>query len=144
MSTDSTKTFSLSLSPAMMLGGLLTVLPIIGGGAYMGITQYNQALSAIEEVQGMGELKDRIAALEVDNKALKDRLINTMDSAVRAQERASDALALARETKAISDGTSREVQATLASIRIELKTISEGLKSEMSALKRATTNPLGR
>jgi hypothetical protein len=67
-----------------------------------------------------------------------------MDSAVRAQERASDALALARETKAISDGTSREVQATLASIRIELKTISEGLKSEMSALKRATTNPLGR
>jgi uncharacterized glyoxalase superfamily metalloenzyme YdcJ len=110
----------------------------------MGITQYNQALSAIEEVQGMGELKDRIAALEVDNKALKDRLINTMDSAVRAQERASDALALARETKAISDGTSREVQATLASIRIELKTISEGLKSEMSALKRATTNPLGR
>jgi uncharacterized glyoxalase superfamily metalloenzyme YdcJ len=110
----------------------------------MGITQYNQALSAIEEVQGMGELKDRIAALEQDNKNLKDRLINTMDSAVRAQEKAVDALALARETKAITDGTGREVQATLASIRIELKTIADSLRAEMNALKRATTNPLGR
>ncbi len=144
MTTDSPKTFSLTLSPGMILGGLLTILPVIGGGAYMGITQYNRAVSAIEQVEGIGELQEKIAALELENKNLKDRLVNAMESAVRAQEKAADALALSRETKAISDGASREVQASLASIRVELKAIAENLKNEMNALKRATTNPLGR
>jgi hypothetical protein len=144
MSTEETKTFSLTLSPTVMLGALLTILPVIGGGAYMGITQYNRAVSAIEQVEGIGELQEKITALELENKNLKDRLVNAMESAVRAQEKAADALALSRETKALSDGAAREVQASLASIRIELKSIAENLKAEMNSLKRATTNPLGR
>jgi len=144
MSTDSPKTFSLTLSPGVILGGLLTILPVIGGGAYVGITQYNRAVSAIEEVEGIGELRKEVEALKLENKNLKDRLINSMESAIKAQEKAADALALSRETRAISDGNSREVQASLSSIRMELKSITDGLRAEMNALKRATVNPLGR
>jgi hypothetical protein len=142
MTTGEAKTFSLTLSPQVMLAALLTVLPVIGGSAYYGITTYNRAMAAIEEVDGIGELKEQVLLLQKENNALKERLINAMDSAVRAQEKAADALALSRETKAGSDGTTREVRAELASIRIELKGIAENIRAEMNSLRRATMNPL--
>jgi ABC-type phosphate transport system auxiliary subunit len=149
MSTDGTKTFSLTLSPQVMLGIILTALPVLGGSAYAGITFYNKMVSTIEAVEGYkpyddAELASRVAALEIENKALKERLFQYMESTVKTQEKASEALALGRETKAVADGTSREVKSSLDSIRAELKSTTQSLETQMNTLRRASTNPLGR
>lgn len=101
------------------------------------------------------DLQSKVTTLSVETKALKERLLSTMEASVRVSEKASDAIAMSRETKAMSDAggreavarinaIERETQARLAGIEQELKTTAAQLRSEMNALKRATTNPLGR
>jgi ABC-type phosphate transport system auxiliary subunit len=144
MSTEDSKTFSLTLSPQVLLGLSLTALTTISGGGYWAVTEYNRAVSAIEEVESLGEFKEKVAALELENKNLKERLLQYMESTVKTQEKASEALALARETKAVADGTNREVKSSLDSIRSELKSTTQSLEVQMNTLRRASSNPLGR
>jgi len=127
-----TKTFSLSLSPQMILGIILTALPIIGGGAYLAITRYNEAVSAIEEVKGLGEMKTQINTLEVQLKAQQERVASLQDTSVRMQEKSSDALASSREAMALAKGNTQEINAAITS-----------MQEQMKALRKATTNPLG-
>jgi hypothetical protein len=47
------------------------------------------------------------------------------------------------EAKAIANGNARETQAALGGVREEVKSGIEGLKAQMKALQRASTNPLG-
>jgi len=61
----------------------------------------------------------------------------------RVQEKASEAAVAATEAKTVSQGTQRETQAMLSSIREEMKTTKEGLEAKMKALQKATVNPLG-
>lgn len=138
------KTFSLTLSSKMMLGILLTVLPAILGGAYYTITLYNRALSAIEEVENLDEIKGNLKTVTEQLKAQQERIMYLMESNTRLQEKASDAISIAREVKAVSEGTTREVNASLTSIRSEVKSQVDGVTEQMKALKKATTNPLGR
>jgi tRNA(Ser,Leu) C12 N-acetylase TAN1 len=156
MSTDSTKTFSLTLSPTMMITGLLAVISALGSGGYYGVTLYNRAMTAIEQVEAFEqyndtELKTRITTLEVELKAAKERQLATADALIRISENLTNAVALARESQSTAksavvsaESVNREVQTRLDSIRKEVESLVAQLRNEMSSLKRATTNPLGR
>lgn len=100
-------------------------------------------VSTINKTKGLSTIEDRVAALEIKVDAQQSRYLELMTSNIRLQEKASDALALARETKAISGGNVREVEASLLSIRSEVTSQLQGVNDRMKALQRATTNPLG-
>ena len=156
MSTEDNKTFSLTLSPTMMVTALLAVISALGSGGYYGVTLYNRAMAAIESVEAYEayddkELQAKVLALEVEMKAVKERQLAAADAMMNISEKLIDAVSLSRESQstaksavANADSVNREVQTRLAALQTELKSISEQLRNEMNALKRATTNPLGR
>ena len=136
---DNNKTFSLTLSSKTMLTLVLAALPIIGGGAYYGITLYNKMLSVINKFD-----YTKVVMLEEQLNDQRERYVELMQTNIRLQEKASEAIALAREAKAVSSGTSREVEAALSSIRSEVKSQIDGVNDKMRALQKATTNPLAK
>jgi gas vesicle protein len=88
-------------------------------------------------------------------KSVKERQLATAEQAVRIAEKASDAIALARETSAVSRGSAaetkavldaqgREVNAKLSQLKNEIDSAVSNLRTEMNALKRATTNPMSK
>lgn len=156
MTSEDSKTFSLTLSPTMMIGALLATISALGSGGYYGVTLYNRAMAAIESVEGYQpyddkELQAKVLALEIEMKAVKERQLAAADTMMNISEKLIDAVSLSRESQstaksavANADSVNREVQTRLAALQTELKSISEQLRNEMNALKRATTNPLGR
>ena len=86
----------------------------------------------------------KIVALEDALNDQRDRYVELMQTSIRLQEKASEAIALARESTAVSRGTAREVEASLTSIRSEVKSQIEGVNDRMKALQKATTNPLAK
>lgn len=113
-------------------------------------------MAAIESVEGYQpyddkELQAKVLALEIEMKAVKERQLAAADTMMNISEKLIDAVSLSRESQstaksavANADSVNREVQTRLAALQTELKSISEQLRNEMNALKRATTNPLGR
>lgn len=85
----------------------------------------------------------KIQALEIQLKAQQERLLAIQDSSIRINEKASDAIALARETSAVAKGSQREVEASLGSVRSEVKAQIDGLNTQMKALQKSMTNPIG-
>jgi len=156
MTTEEAKTFSLTLSPTMIITVLLAVISALGSGGYYGVTLYNRAMAAIEAVETIEpyddqELKTRVNALEIELKAAKERQLSTADALIRISENLTNAVALARESQSTaksavvnSESVNREVQTRLDAIKKELDSTVAQLRNEMSSLKRATTNPLGR
>jgi uncharacterized small protein (DUF1192 family) len=154
--SEESKTFSLTLSPAMIITGLITVIGALGSGGYYGVTLYNRAMSAIESVESYQpyddkELQTRINTLETEMKAVKERQLQSADNLLAISEKLIDAVALARESQstaasavANAESVNREVQTRLAALKTELESTSAALKNEMNGLKRATSNPLGR
>ena len=156
MTSEDSKTFSLTLSPTMIITGLLALISALGSGGYYGVTLYNRAMTAIESVEAMEqyddtELKTRVNSLEIELKAAKERQLATADALIRISENLTNAVALARESQSTaksavvnSESVNREVQTRLDSLKKELDSIAAQLRNEMNGLKRATTNPLGR
>jgi len=156
MTSEDSKTFSLTLSPTMMIGALLATISALGSGGYYGVTLYNRAMTAIEAVETLekyddSDLKTRVNSLEIELKASKERQLATADALIRISENLTNAVALARESQATSksavvsaESVNREVQTRLDSIKKEVDSTVAQLRNEMAGLKRATTNPLGR
>lgn len=156
MTSNDSKTFSLTLSPTMIIGVLLATISAIGSGGYFGVTLYNRALSAIEAVENYQpyddkELQSKVLTLETEMKAAKERQLSAADNLMKISEKLIDAVALARESQstaasavANAESVNREVQTRLAALKTELESTSASLKNEMAGLKRATSNPLGR
>lgn len=163
--SDDNKTYSVSLSSQMILGLIVTFLPVIGGAAYGGLKFYGKMEKTIEAVDKFKpyddtEFKERIQAFEIEVKSLKERQLAIAEQAVRIAEKSSDAIALARETRAVAQGAAtesaassrevkaavesqaREVQTKLAALKQDLDSTAAALRSEMNTLKRATSNPL--
>jgi hypothetical protein len=86
----------------------------------------------------------KVVMLEEQLNDQRERYVELMQTNIRLQEKASEAIALAREAKAVSSGTSREVEAALSSIRNEVKSQIDGVNDKMRALQKATTNPLAK
>lgn len=167
MPSDDNKTYSVSLSSQMILGLIVTFLPIIGGAAYSGIKFWGKMEKTIEAVEKFKpyddtEFREKIQAFEIEVKALKERQLAIAEQAVRIAEKSSDAIALARETRAVAQGAAteaaassrevkasvesqaREVQTKLAALKQDLDSTAAALRAEMAVLKRATSNPLSK
>lgn len=167
MPSDDNKTYSVSLSSQMILGLIVTFLPIIGGAAYSGIKFWGKMEKTIEAVEKFKpyddtEFREKIQAFEIEVKSLKERQLAIAEQAVRIAEKSSDAIALARETRAIAQGAAteaaassrevkasvesqaREVQTKLAALKQDLDSTAAALRAEMAVLKRATSNPLSK
>ena len=156
MESEDSKTFSLTLSPTMVIGGLLATISALGSGGYYGVTLYNRAMTAIESVEAFeqyndSELKTRVNTLEIELKAAKERQLATADALIRISENLTNAVALARESQSTAksavvsaESVNREVQTRLDAIKKEVDSTVAQLRNEMAGLKRATTNPLGR
>ena len=86
----------------------------------------------------------KVVMLEEQLSEQRERYVELMQTNIRLQEKASEAIALAREAKAVSAGTSREVEASLSSIRSEVASQINGVNDKMKALQKATTNPLAK
>lgn len=104
----------------------------------MGITLYNDTVSVIESYD-----ESKIKEIDLRLSSQQNRILEIMERAIITQEKASDALALAKVVEAESNGNIREVEATLTSIRSEIEANLEGIRAEMKALRKSTTNPLG-
>jgi hypothetical protein len=156
MTSEDSKTFSLTLSPTMIITVLLATISALGSGGYYGVTLYNRAMTAIEQVEAFeqyndSELKTRVNTLEIELKAAKERQLSTADALIRISENLTNAVALARESQSTAksavvsaESVNREVQTRLDAIKKEVDSTVAQLRNEMAGLKRATTNPLGR
>jgi len=156
MESEGSKTFSLTLSPTMIITVLLATISALGSGGYYAVTLYNRAMAAIESVESMKpyddtKLASRVNTIEIELKAVKERQLSTADALIRISENLTNAVALSRESQATaksavtnSEAVNREVQTRLDSIKKEVDSVVAQLRNEMSSLKRATTNPLGR
>lgn len=125
---------------AIVLGFLGTAVPFVFGLGYTAITELNKAKDALSQftdiVEQFGEHKSKVAALERDNAALKERLNQTNESVASTQMRLSDAYINAKEAKTKADQVERTTTR-------ELEILGSALKSEITAVKRATSNRLG-
>lgn len=156
MTSEDSKTFSLTLSPTMIIGGLLATISALGSGGYYGVTLYNRAMAAIEAVEVLEPYNDtavrtRLQVLEIEINAAKERQLATADALIRISENMTNAVALSREAQATAksavvsaESVNREVQTRLDAIKREVDSTVAQLRNEMAGLKRATTNPLGR
>ena len=87
---------------------------------------------------------NKVILLEEQLNEQRERYVELMQTNIRLQEKASEAIALAREAKAVSSGTAREVDASLTSIRSEVSSQIDAVNDKMKALQKATTNPLAK
>jgi hypothetical protein len=159
---------ALSKNPQVALGILIAGLPAIFGAGYLGVTKYNQVISIIETddakekaIAGLQQrhsdiakefqafqksldfkltTADRRFVEQVDS--IKTRVESLGDSMIKLQDRTSEALMAARESRTISESSQKEVRSQLTLIRAEVQASLDAVKAEMNALKRASTNPL--
>ena len=128
--------WGLSLKQIFMIAS--TLIALVATPVYYAITKFNSINEIIDNYDA-----SKIQALEIQLKAKQERLLSIQDSSIRINEKASDAIALARETSAVAKGSQREVEASLGSVRSEVKAQIDGLNTQMKALQKSMTNPIG-
>lgn len=149
MPTDENKTYSLNFSSQMILGLILTGLPVIGGTAYGGMKFYGRMLETIEAVEKFKPyndtaIRESIQTLQIEMQAIKERQLQTSEAVVRIAERSSDAIALSRETKATALGTATEAAAmgreTKSLAESQVREVKSALESQQREMKVALTS----
>lgn len=100
-------------------------------------------VKTIEATSKLTALQTDMATMQEQLTSIKENQLNSLQSNIRLQEKASEAIALAREASAISKSTQREVEVTIEASKSEVKTMVQSLEDKVEVLKRATTNPLG-
>jgi uncharacterized coiled-coil DUF342 family protein len=125
---------------AIVLGFLGTAIPFVFGLGYTAITELNKAKDALSQftdiVEQFGEHKSKVATLERENNTLRERLQTQSEQIGKAQDRLTDAVLDSKQAKAKADAVERMTTQ-------ELKILGEAMKSELNAIKRATSNRLG-
>jgi uncharacterized coiled-coil DUF342 family protein len=125
---------------AIVLGFLGTAIPFVFGLGYTAITELNKAKDALSQftdiVEQFGEVKGKVATLERENNTLRERLQTQSEQIGKAQDRLTDAVLDSKQAKAKADAVERMTTQ-------ELKILGEAMKSELNAIKRATSNRLG-
>lgn len=149
MTSEDNKTFSLTLSPTMIITGLLALISALGSGGYYGVTLYNRAMAAIEAVEGYkpyddSELAEKVKKLEFESSNAKDRFLGLSDTTNKLTEKVANVTVTATEAKVLAESTSRETNSRLGGLKQELDSTSNALKNEMNNLRRASINPLSK
>lgn len=98
----------------------------------------------IEASKGLSGIKKDINELQIQLSSVKERQVESLNSNIRLQEKASEAYALSKESIALSKATSRETEAISKAVQSEVDTKLEALNDKLEVIKRATTNPLDR
>jgi peptidoglycan hydrolase CwlO-like protein len=155
MESEETKVSYFNFSPTTMWAILLGIVTTGSGAIYVGITTYNRVIAATEAIEEakpyddtelrneIGRLKVQLSGMESSVNNVKDSMVSSSNQLVAVSEKASTAKGEAMEAKASANGTGREVDAALKSIREEIRSTKEGLEARMKALQKASTNPLG-
>ena len=78
----------------------MILFPIVLGSGYAGVTFYNKMLKTIEATSKFTVIEDDIKELQITISSIKERQLEGLDANIRLQEKASDAIALAREANA--------------------------------------------
>lgn len=124
----------------MVAGILITGIPAIGAFSYNAITKFNEVKAMYEDFDGVSSAayagKRKVEALE-------EKVAELREANIKLQEKLNYAVMDSREAKVVSESVQKELRAGLAAQKVELISTSESLKTEMNALKRATTNRLG-
>lgn len=125
---------------AIVLGFLGTAVPFIFGLGYTAITEINKAKDALSQfteiVEQFSEYKGKVAAIERETQILRERVQVQSEQLGKAQDRLTDAVLDSKQAKAKADMVERVTTQ-------ELKILGEAMKSELNAIKRATSNRLG-
>ena len=138
------ESFNLTFSKGTISKIIMILFPIVLGSGYAGVTFYNKMLKTIEATSKFTVIEDDIKELQITISSIKERQLEGLDANIRLQEKASDAIALAREANALSKSTNRELQATTKAVQSEVQTMIKSVEDKLEVIKRATTNPLGR
>ena len=149
MTSEDNKTFSLTLSPTMIITGLLALISALGSGGYYGVTLYNRAMAAIEAVEGYkpyddSELAEKVKKLEFESSNAKDRFLGLSDTTNKLTEKVANVTVTATEAKVLAESTSRETNSRLVGLKQELDSTTAALRNEMNNLRRASINPLSK
>jgi hypothetical protein len=124
----------------MLVGILITVVPAIFVAGYQGITKFNEVKAMYEDFDSVST-NASVSKRKVE--ALEERVTELRETNLKLQERLNYAVMDAREAKVVSESVQKELRAGLAAQKVELDSTAASLKSEMNALKRASTNRLG-
>lgn len=133
---------------AILVGILTTFVPAVFVGGYQAITELNKAKAALAQFSDMvsnyDALQSKVKSLEQANDNLKERMGNLGDSVIKIQDKTSEALLNARESKIVAESTQKETRAQMVGIKAEVDAGLGALRVEMNALRKASVNPLGR
>lgn len=131
---------SIKNNPTAIWGIVFASLGTIATVSYQAITKYNQVSSIVTGYDDTAaDASD--AKRKVEN--LTERVNSQQETLIKLQEKTSDALLNAREAKITAESTQKEARAAALAQKTELDATTNGLRSEMNSIKRATTNRLG-
>lgn len=122
----------------------MILFPIILGSGYGAVVFIEKMNKTIAATSKFKVIEDDITTLQLQITSIKERQMESLDASIRIQEKASDAIALAREANSIAKSTQRELEATTDATKSEVKTMIKSVEDKLEVIKRATTNPLGR
>lgn len=122
----------------------MILFPIVLGSGYGAVVFIEKMNKTIAATSKFRVIEDQITELELSLKAIKERQMEGLESSIRLQEKASEAIALSRESNALAKSTQRELQATTDAVRSEVETMIKSVNEKLEVIKRATTNPLDR
>lgn len=124
----------------MIAGFIMMGIPAIGTAGYQMITKFNEVKAMYEDFDGVA---GNASSAKRKVEALEEKVQEQRETIIKLQERLNYAVMDAREAKIVSESVQKELRAGLAAQKVELEVTSNSLKTEMNALKRASTNRLG-
>ena len=124
----------------MIAGLVITGIPALLGAGYTGVTMFNDVKGMFQD---FSEVASAASSAKRRVEALEEKVTEQRETIIKLQERLNYAVMDAREAKIVSESVQKELRAGLAAQKVELEVTSNSLKTEMNALKRASTNRLG-
>lgn len=124
----------------MIAGILITGIPAILGAGYAGITKFNEVK---EMYESFNDVASAASSAKRRVEVLEEKVTEQRETIIKLQERLNFAVMDAREAKVVSESVQKELRAGLSAQKVELEVTANALKTEMNAVKRATTNRLG-
>jgi Tfp pilus assembly protein PilO len=125
----------------MLVGILITVVPAIFVAGYQGITKFNEVKAMYEDFDSVST-NASVSKRKVE--ALEERVTELRETNLKLQERLNYAVMDAREAKVVSESVQKELRSGLTAQKVELDSTASSLRTEMNALKRSSTNRLGK
>lgn len=124
----------------MLAGIVLTIVPGVFVAGYQGITKFNEVKDMYESYS---DTSSAAFAAKRKVESLEEKVTEQREVIIKLQERLSDAAIASREAKIVSESVQKELRAGLNAQKVELESTASSLRTEMNALKKASTNRLG-